>query len=55
MRAFRLVVGPTPGVGLTVRRISVAVHGRWSPPVMQSNPTNAPDVVGAHLTVGDVS
>lgn len=49
---IRMAFGPTLGVGLTVRRISVAVHGMWSPPVMQSNPTNAPDVVGAHLTVG---
>lgn len=46
----RMAFGPTLGVGVTVRRVSVGVHGLWSPPVMQSNPSNAPDVVAASIT-----
>ena len=47
----RMAFGPVFGLGLAVRRISFGLHGMWSPPVMQSTPSGAPDVFAASLSL----
>jgi hypothetical protein len=47
----RMAFGPVFGLGLAVRRISFGLYGMWSPPVMQSSPSGAPDVFAASLSL----